>query len=156
MTWEKHEPKFSGGTNARYAVYSETVSGVHDKTLDVSADLGRSYVVRPTFIEINYDAFAGGDPRVLELVITRDGIDIHTLRLDKEVLPQAGGFTRVYLVRGRGAVHTRIEDGVPTFIHVMAPFVLSPGDALRIHAVNGLPEDEMSLFFHCETLSRNP
>ncbi len=154
MTWEKHEPAFSGGQNLTHSVYSETSADSHDKTLDVNADLGKLHVVEPTFIELIYTAVMGGLPRDLELTITRDGIDVHTLRLDKSASPKIGMLTRIYLVRGRDLVVTEIKDGDPTFIHVMAPFVLSPGDAMRIRAVNGEVLDQMSLFLHCETLSR--
>ncbi len=156
MTWEKHEPEVNGGQNVKYAVYSETAAGSHDKTLDISVDLGKLYVIKPTFIEIIYTAFNGGIARDLELVITRDGVDVHTLRLDKSVAPKIGMLTRIYLVRGRALVATEIKDGDPTFIHVMAPFVLSSGDAMRIHALNGMAQDEMNLILHCEALSRNP
>lgn len=154
MTWEKHEPAASGGQNIRHAVYSETAPDSHDKSFDIGADLGSLYVVEPTFIELLYTAVMGGMPREVELTITRDGKDVHTMRLDKAAMPKAGMLTRVYLVRGRAFVVTEIKDGDPTFIHVMAPFVLSAGDVMRIRAVNGEALDQMSLFFHCEMLSR--
>jgi hypothetical protein len=154
MTWEKHEPESSGGQNVNYAVYSETVVDSHDKTLDIDAGLGSLYVLKPTFIEIIYTAFNGGLARDLELIIARDGIDVHTLRLDKSASPKVGMLTRIYLARGRDVVVTEIKDGDPTFVHTMAPFVLSSGDVMRIHSPNGMAQDQMSLFFHCETLSR--
>ena len=154
MTWEKHEPAFSGGQNIAHAVYSETSADNHDSTLDMSVDLGTLHVIEPTFIEIIYTAAMAGMQRELELVVTRDGKDVHTMRLDKTAMPKIGMTTRIYLVRGRAFVVTEIKDGDPTFIHVMAPFALSAGDAMRIHSPNGEALDQMSLFLHCEILSR--
>lgn len=153
MAWTKHEPSRPG--NLSHAVYSEIVDNDFDKTLTITSDLGAAYVIRPNFIEIFYTAVAIAATRVLQIVVTRDGLDIFTMTLDSATHPQTGEVKRVYLwPTYGGAGEAELASSSGQHGHILPPLVLGQGDAIRIHSLTGgQAADDMHLFIHAQVLS---
>lgn len=156
MAWTKHEQEAAHAVNKGYAVYSEVVDGDQDKTLTIATDLGTKYAIRVTMIEILYVAAAVAVTRTLELVVTRDGVDIYTLLLDSAAHPLTGETVRIHLSPGHSKVSdTSITGATTNHVHHLHPeLVLAQGDAMRIRASTGAQgADNLHLFVHAQVLS---
>lgn len=151
MAWTKAEQ--APPANVRPAVYSEVVANDQDKTLDVTADLGALYVIRPRFIEILYVAAATVGVRLLTLTMTRGGVDVMTMAFDVDAQPDNGETKRIFLIPNRDTIETEIST-TGVHLHTMPAIVLGQGDSLRFHAAAGSnAADDMTIHLHADVLS---
>ena len=151
MAWTKAEQ--ASPANVRPAVYSEVVVNDQDKTLDITADLGPKYVIRPRFIEVLYVAAATAGVRLLTLTMIRGGVDVMTMAFDVPAQPDNGETKRVFLFPDRNTVETEIG-ATGVHLHTMPAVVLGQGDSLRVHAAAGSnAADDMTIHLHADVLS---
>lgn len=150
MVWVSHE----SGNQA--AIYSEVVNEIQTKTLTVSSDLSSRHILEVKFIEVLYIATADAATRVLELLVVRDALVVHSLRFDSAVHPTASETKRIFLSPFAGAIEAAFGGAADNHVHVMMPIFLAPGDAMTIRAFSGGQAlDDMHLFVHARMISNS-
>ena len=159
MAWVKHETTGDARRNRGFAVYTESSASSSNKVLDVSADLGPDYVIRPTLIEIHYTASSTVGLRRIKVTHTDGAVELHRMILDIDSSIEASETRTISMIpinMAYGLVGgTQNQETFPTYVHPMMPVVLQPGHLFTCEDIEDVDVsgDFMKLILHADLLS---
>lgn len=159
MAWVKHETAKNARVNRAHAVYTESDSGGASKVLDVSSDLGASYVLRPTLIEIHYTASVTVGTRRIKITHSDGAVELHRMILDIDSSIEASEQRTISMISINmtyGLVGgTQGQETFPTYVHPMMPITLQPGHLLTFEDIEDvdISGDSMKLILYADLFS---